>query len=128
MANIFLVSRILLLFQSAKYEKLGKYWSYSTRNCAITNAYHFPFCSVIDNIECLQVLVVQRRSCQLQINSPVMASLNIYKLKIKAKLQEKTPAKRDISIQHLPTESCVDLRSQSFVFNQFCFDQLPWSI
>ena len=24
---------------SAKYEKLGKYWSYCTRNCAITNAY-----------------------------------------------------------------------------------------
>ena len=36
MANIFLVSHILL---SAKYEKLGKYRSYCTRNRAITNAY-----------------------------------------------------------------------------------------
>ena len=47
MANIFLVSHILLLFhspkglwnKSAKYKKLGKYWSYCTRNRAITNAY-----------------------------------------------------------------------------------------
>ena len=47
MANIFLASHILLLFhspkgswsKSAKYEKLGKYWSYCTRNRAITNAY-----------------------------------------------------------------------------------------
>ena len=46
-ANIFLVSHILLLFhspkgswnKSAKYEKLGKYWPYCTRNRAITNAY-----------------------------------------------------------------------------------------
>ena len=46
MANIFLVSHILLLFHSpkgswyklAKYEKLGKYWSYCTQNRAITNA------------------------------------------------------------------------------------------
>ena len=45
MANIFLVSHILLSFQepkgswnkSAKYEKLGKYWSYCTRNRAITD-------------------------------------------------------------------------------------------
>ena len=46
MANIFLVSYTLLLFHSpkgswkiTKYEKLGKYWSYCTRNHAITNAY-----------------------------------------------------------------------------------------
>ena len=47
MANTFLVSHILLLFhlpkgpwnKSAKYEKLGKYWSYCTRNRAVTNAY-----------------------------------------------------------------------------------------
>ena len=41
MANIFLVSHILLLFRqnkSAKYEKLGKYWPYCTRNHGITNA------------------------------------------------------------------------------------------
>ena len=52
MANIFLISHVLLLFhspncswnKSAKYEKLGKYWSYCTRNRAITNAYeeYFP--------------------------------------------------------------------------------------
>ena len=47
MANIFLVSHILLLFhspkgswnKSAKYEKLGKYWSYCIRNRVITNTY-----------------------------------------------------------------------------------------
>ena len=45
-----------------------------------------------DNIEYLQVLVVQRRFCQLQINFPVMAFLYIYKLKINAKLQGRTLA------------------------------------
>ena len=44
-------------------------------------------------VEYFQVLVVQRRFCQLQINSPVMASLYIYKLKIHEKLQEKTFAR-----------------------------------
>ena len=52
MANIFLVSHILLLFhspkglwnKSAKYEKLGKYWPYCTRNCSITNAYVYCNC------------------------------------------------------------------------------------
>ena len=47
MANIFLVSHILLLFhspkgswnKSAKCAKLGIYWPYCTRNSAITNAY-----------------------------------------------------------------------------------------
>ena len=42
MANIFLLSHILLLFhspkgswnKSAKYEKIGKYWSYCTQNRA----------------------------------------------------------------------------------------------
>ena len=46
MANIFHVSRILLLCyspkgswnKSANYEKLGKYWLYCTRKRAITNA------------------------------------------------------------------------------------------
>ena len=57
MANILLVSYILLLFhspkgswnKSAKYEKLGKYWPYCTRNRAITNAYskllNITFCT-----------------------------------------------------------------------------------
>ena len=44
MANIFRISHILFLFnlpqdywnKSAKYEKLGKYWPYCTRNCAMT--------------------------------------------------------------------------------------------
>ena len=47
MANTFLFSHILMLFHSPKgllnksaiYEKLGKYWSYCTRNCAKRNAY-----------------------------------------------------------------------------------------
>ena len=49
MANVFLVSYILLLFhspkgswnKSVKYEKLEKFWSYCTRNRVITNAYPF---------------------------------------------------------------------------------------
>ena len=70
-----------------------------------------------DNIEYLQVLVVRRTSCQLKINSPVMAFLYIYKLKINAKLQEKTLVRWDMSIHHLPTVSWVDLWSQNFLFN-----------
>ena len=46
-----------------------------------------------------------------------MASLYIYKLKLNAKLQEKTLARSDMPIHHVPTVSCVNLRSQSFVFN-----------
>ena len=68
-----------------------------------------------DNIEYLQVLVVQRRFCQLEF--PVMASLYIYKMKINAKLQEKTLARRDLPMHHVPTVNCVNLRSQNFVFN-----------
>ena len=49
MANIFLVSHTLLLFhsrkdswnKSAKYEKLGKYWPFCSRNGAITNGYDY---------------------------------------------------------------------------------------
>ena len=58
-----------------------------------------------DNTEYLQVLVVQRRFCQLQTNSLVMAPLYIYKLKINVP-----------TMYHAPTVSCVNLRSQSFVF------------
>ena len=83
------------------------------------NSFNFQQFSIFmnDNIEYLQVLVVQRRFCQLQINSPVMAFLYIYMLKINAKLQEKTLARSDMSIHHVPAVSCVNLRSQSFVFN-----------
>ena len=51
-----------------------------------------------NNIEYLQVFVFQRRLCELQINSSVVASLYIYKLKINAKLQENTLARWGISI------------------------------
>ena len=51
-----------------------------------------------DKIDYLQVLFVQRRFCQLQTNF-----LYIYKLKMNAKLQEKTLARRDMSIHmYLP--------------------------
>ena len=51
MANVFLVSHILLLFhsprgswiKSAKYEKFGKYWPYCAQNRAITNAYIYTY-------------------------------------------------------------------------------------
>ena len=54
--------------------------------------FHFPAVFMNGNIEYPQFLV-QRRFCQLQINFLVMASLYIYKLKINAKLQEKTFAR-----------------------------------
>ena len=89
------------------------------RTCRNFNSFNFSNFQIFmnDNIEYLQDLFVQRRFCQLQINSPVMASLYIYKLKINAKLQEKTFAWCDMSIHHVPTVSRVHLRSQNFVFN-----------
>ena len=68
------------------------------RTCRNFNSFDFQQFSIfmngnIEYLEYLQVLVVQRRFCQLQINSPVMASLYIYKLKVNAKLQEKNYSK-----------------------------------
>ena len=62
------------------------------RTCRNVNSFNFKQFSTFmnDSIEYLQVLVVQRRFCQ--INSSVMDSLYICKLKINAKLQEKTLA------------------------------------
>ena len=40
-------------------------------------------------------------------------------VKINVKLQEKTPAKWDMSTHHVPTVSCVNLRSRNFGFNMF---------
>ena len=73
--------------------------------CRNFNSFNFQQFSIFmnENIEYLQVLVVQRRFCQLQINFPVAASLCIYKLKIKAKLREKTLARWEMSIYHVPT-------------------------
>ena len=62
-------------------------------------------------------LIVQKIFCQLRIYLPVMASLYIYKLKINEKLQEKTLARRDMSIHHVPTISRVNLQSQNFISN-----------
>ena len=89
------------------------------RTCRNFNSFSFHQFLIFmnNNIEYLQVLVIQRRFCQLQINLPVMASLYIYKLKINAKLQEKTLERWDMSIHHAPTISCVNIRSQNFVFN-----------
>ena len=50
-----------------------------------------------------------------------MASLYIYKLKINAKLQEKTFARWDMSIHHVPTVSCVNLKVK-VLFSMF------WSV
>ena len=65
------------------------------RTCKNFNSFNFQQFSIFmnDNIEYLQVLVVQRRFCQVQINSRVMVSLYIYKLKINAKLPKKTLAR-----------------------------------
>ena len=70
-----------------------------------------------NNIEYLQALILQRRFCQLQADSPIMASLYIYNCKINPKLQEKTLSMWDMSIHHVPTVSCANLPSQSFVFD-----------
>ena len=56
------------------------------RTCRKFNFQQFPL-FINDEIEYLQVLVVQRRFCQLQINPPVMTSLHIDKLKMNRKLQ-----------------------------------------
>ena len=89
------------------------------RTCRNFNSFSFHQFSIFmnDNIEYLQVLVVQRRFCQLQINSPVMASLYICKLKINAKLQGKTLARWDMSVHHVPAINSVNLQSQNFVFD-----------
>ena len=58
------------------------------RTCRNLNSFNFQQFSIFmnDNPEYLQVLVIQKRFCQLQINSLVMASLYINELKINAKL------------------------------------------
>ena len=55
------------------------------------NSFNFQQFSIFisDNIKYLQVLVVQRRLCQLQLNSPVMAALYIYKLQINANCKKR---------------------------------------
>ena len=87
------------------------------RTCRNVNSFNFKQFSTFmnDSIEYLQVLVVQRRFCQ--INSPVMGSLYIYKLKINAKLQEKTVLKVRHASRSCTIVSFFDLLSQSFVFN-----------
>ena len=57
MANIFVVSHILLLFHSpkgssVKYEKLRKYCLYCTRNRTITNAHLVRMRENMDQINC----------------------------------------------------------------------------
>ena len=93
------------------------------RTCRNFNRFNFQKFSIFmnDNFEYLQVLAVQGIFCQLQISSPVMASWYIYKLKINAKLQERTLARWDISIHHVPTVSCVNLQTH-FLFLLF------WSV
>ena len=73
MANVFVVSHISLLFhlpkgswnKSAKYEKLGKYWPYCTRNRAITNAYalwesdEYTHSPTLSNTQASSVIVFQ---------------------------------------------------------------------
>ena len=55
------------------------------KTCRIFNSFNFQQFSIFMNFhEYLQVLVVQRRFCQLQINFPVMASLFICKIARKA--------------------------------------------
>ena len=75
MANIFPVSRILLLFHSpkgswnnsAKQEKPEKYWSYYTRNRSITNAYFnylvssFYIGMFINNVKLMSLFLVNLR-------------------------------------------------------------------
>ena len=68
---------------------IGRYYHWHSQK----NFFSTFFQIMNDNIEYLQVLVVQRRFCQIQLNSPVMVSLYICKLKINVKLQEKTIAR-----------------------------------
>ena len=104
-----LLTMLVKTLQSGKWYRKILSLIQSKELAEISSSISFQFSSN-DNIEYLQVLVVQRRFCQLQINSPEMASLYIYKLKINAKLQEKTFARWDMSIHHVPTVSCVNLK------------------
>ena len=63
----------------------------------MSNSFNFQIFSVFlnENIEYLKVLVVQRRLCQLQINSTV-----------------KTFVKWEMSIQHVPTVSCTKCKAK----------------
>ena len=63
----------------------------------MSNSFNFQIFSgfLNENIEYLKVLVVQRRLCQLQINSTV-----------------KTFAKWEMSIQHVPTVSCTKCKAK----------------
>ena len=86
------------------------------RTCRNFNSFIFQQFSIFmsDDIRYLQVLVVQRRFCQLQIKFLIMTSLYIYKLKINAKLQETTLFK----VRHvIPPWTYPNLRSQNFIFN-----------
>ena len=89
MANIFLVSHILLLFHSpkgswyklAKYEKLGKYWSYCTQNRAITNASCTQYRTVQDysnsNLHSLNTIFSWKKQC------PIYPIFSIIRLSLK---------------------------------------------
>ena len=68
------------------------------RTCRNLNSFNFQqFLIFMKRQYCMPSgLSQQRRFCQLQINSPVMAFLYIHKLKINAKLQEKSLV-RDIN-------------------------------
>ena len=78
---------------------IGKYYPwYSQKNLqkfrqvSPSGSFQFWWLTILN----IQVLGVKRRLCQLQINSTVMASLYIFKLKINVKLQEKTLARWDM--------------------------------
>ena len=93
------------------------------RICRNFNSFNFQQFSVFitDNIEYLQVLVLQRKFCQLQINSPVMASLCIY-YKLKVIANESC----ELWLVNTPKLSKLSISEGKFCFQ--CFDQLPWSV
>ena len=84
------------------------------RICRNFNSFNFQQFSIFitGNIEYLQVLVLQRKFCQLQVNSLVMASLCIYyKLKIIAN------ESCEVWLVNPPKLSNCQSPKKSFVFN-----------
>ena len=76
-------------------------------------------CRNFNSFNFQQFSIFMNDNIGLRSYSPVIASMYFCKLKIYAKLQEKTLAKWNMPIHHVPTVSCVNLRSQIFICNVF---------
>ena len=83
------------------------------RTCRNFNSFNFHQFSIFMNDHWISSGLSRPKKIHSTTNRfPVIASLYIYKLKMNAKLQEKSLARWDISINHVPTVSCVNLEAK----------------